>query len=197
MSAILERPATRASANDSPPSYPVPLLTWQNVSTSALQPYAPSPSLPMAQYAVTCVMQWAQAQGYPGAIPTWEVGPDVWGVIVFQPNAALTQVNIPISQLAGFDAGNTMLWGQLVMDWATNNAYQLGIPTFQTDGVNVTALVFGVGYPGIAFYDAPNSQLYQSLQQPGKLCNLQDPAVWANAVMRVGMGLGYGAAWPT
>jgi hypothetical protein len=196
MSAILERTKTTAPQNDAP-SYPVPLLTWQNVSTGDLQPYAPSPTLPMAQYAVTCVMQWAQAQGYPGAIPTWEVGDGVWGVIVFQPNAALTQVSIPIAQLGGFDAGNTMLWGQLVQAWASSQGYQLGIPTFQTDGVNVTALAFGASYPGIAFYDAPNSQLYQSLQLPGMLCNLQDPAVWAQSVMRVGMGLGYGAAWPT
>ena len=67
------------------------------------------------------VRQWAQAQGYPGAIPTWEVGPGVWGVIVFQPNAALTQVSIPISELGGFDAGNTILWSQLVMAWATGS----------------------------------------------------------------------------
>jgi hypothetical protein len=198
MSAILEKsPVRRASANDAPPAYPVPLLTWQDVPTSTLQGYAPDPSLPMGQYAVACVMQWAQAQGYPGAIPTWEVGPGVWGVIVFQPNAALTQVSIPISELGGFDAGNTILWSQLVMAWATGYGYQLGIPTFQTDGVNVTALLFGADYPGISFYDAPNAQLYQALRQPGKLCNLQDPAVWANAAMRVGMNLGYGAAWPT
>jgi len=177
---------------------PVQLLQWQNVPLATLQPYAPSDaSLPMSQYAVTCVMLWAQAQGYAGAIPTWEIGDGCWGVICILNNTNITQTDIPISALSGFDASNTQLWGQSVMRWAVAAGNQLAIPTFQTDGTNVTALVFGSDYPGLFFYDAPNGQLYQSLQQAGKLCNLQDPAVWANAVMRVAGNIGYAAGWPT
>lgn len=182
---------------------PVPLLQWQNVTTTDLQPYAPTaPGLPMAQYAVTCVMQWAQAQGFAGAIPTWEVGTNsdgqyVWGVTALLTHPDLWQITIPITSLSGFDPTNTISWGALVQTWATDAGYQLAIPTFQSDGTNVTALAFGSGYPTLSFYDAPNDQLYRAMLQPGTLCNLQDPAVWANSVMRVASNLGYGAGWPT
>lgn len=185
-------------------NHPIPLVQVQNVALGDLQPYAPTtPNLPMLQYAVTCVMQWAQAQGYPGAIPTWEIITEntddyYWGVIVFQVNAGLTQTTIPIADLQGtFDPTNPVSWSALVQTWATDNGNQLAIPTFQTDGINVTALVFGADYPDLFFYDAPNRQLHQAMLQPGTLINLQDPAVWANSVMRVANNAGYGAGWPT
>ncbi|MES2942307.1 MAG: hypothetical protein V4772_05500 [Pseudomonadota bacterium] len=194
--AATQAATARASSDDT--VYPLPLLQWCGPSTTELQPFAPTtPGLPMAQYAVTCVMLWAQSQGLPGAIPAWEVGPEVWGVITFEPHDALTLTSIPISELDGFDPSNTVSWGALVQTWATSKGNQLAIPTFQTDGTNVTALVFGAAYPSLSFYDAPNLQLYQSLTLPGMLCNLQDPAVWAQSTMRVAASLGYGAGWPT
>ena len=49
-----------------------PLTQWQDVSVSELAPYAPLDStLPMGQYAVSTVMNWATQQGFSGAIPTW------------------------------------------------------------------------------------------------------------------------------
>lgn len=192
-------PAIQVPAIMPAQSIGVPLVDWQDVSTSALAPYAPDPSLPMARYAVMTVMSWAQAQGYAGAIPTWEVGDGTWGVILIHPHPALSQVAIPLSSMEPFDTSDPDGWGQAVMRWATaqDPAYPMAIPTFQTDGTSVTALAFGAAYPGLSFYDAPNTQLFQSLAQARKLVNLQDPAVWANAVMRVGMANGYAAAWPT
>jgi hypothetical protein len=179
------------------PPMPVQLLQWQDVPTTTLQPYAPDPSLPMARYAVMTVMSWAQSQGYAGAIPTWEVGNGTWGVILLSNHADLSLVTIPISDLQSFDPTDVAGWGQAVMRWAKAQGYQMAIPTFQSDGTNVTALAFGAGYPAITFYDADNALLFQSLAQPRKLCNLQDPAVWANAVMRVARLKGFGAGWPT
>ncbi len=184
-----------------PPPQATPLVQWQDVSTEALAPFAPSDSsVPMGQYAVYTVMQWAQAQGFAGAIPTWEVGNGTWGVICFLANPGLTTMSIPIADLPGYDPNDPQACGQAIMRWATaqaNGSNQLAIPTYVSDGSNASALVFTPSYPQLAFYDAPNTQLFFSLQQPAKLANLADPAVWANATMRVAQNLGYAAGWPT
>lgn len=176
---------------------PVQLVQWQNVPTSALQPFAPDPSVPMGAYAVTTVMLWAQAQGWAGAIPTWEVGADEWGVITFANHPALSLVSVPLSELASYDLNDPAGTAQSFMRWANTQQSLLAIPTFQSDGTNATALFFAPSYPGLAFYDAPNAQLVASLQQARALCNLQDPAVWANAAMRTAMQQGFAAGWPT
>ncbi|WP_394848590.1 hypothetical protein LZC95_14165 [Pendulispora brunnea] len=185
-----------------PPMLPtgVPLLQWQDVPTSTLQAFAPGDTaIPISQYVMLTVMRWARGQGYPGAIPTWELGDGAWGVIVFENNVDLTAVTIPISALPSFNSADIAGWAQLVMTWAQEQGYQAGIPTFEFDSTQmiVTALVFGKAYPGISFYDAPNAELFASLGQPRMLCDLTDPAVWANAAMRVAMNQGYGAGWPT
>lgn len=178
-----------------------PLVQWQDVSTSALAQYAPSDaSLPMGQYAVATVMNWAPGQGFAGAIPTWEVGDGTWGVIGFLPHPGLQVMQIPLSDLAGYDLTDPRSCGQGVMHWAQleeNGSNQLAIPMYVNDGETFNALVFTPSYPTLTFYDAPNTQLYFSLQQPAKLINLMDPAVWANAVMRVANNLGFAAGWPT
>lgn len=184
-----------------PPPQATQLVQWQDVSTSALAPYAPSnASAPMGQYAVYTVMRWAQAQGFAGAIPTWEVGNGTWGVMCFVAHPGLSVIQIPIADLPGYDPNNPQASGQAIMRWATGQAggaYQLAIPTYVSDGVNASALAFTSSYPTLAFYDAPNAQLFFSLQQTAKLINLMDPAVWANATMRVAQNLGYAAGWPT
>jgi hypothetical protein len=182
---------------DTAPPAPVAMLSWQDVNTSELEPFAPDPSIPMGAYAVTTVMLWAQAQGQAGAIPTWEVGSGTWGVILIAPHAALSLIQIPISQMEPFQTNDPAGWGQAVMRWSQANGYQMAIPTYQSDGPTVTALAFGAGYPGITFYDAPNATLFQSLQQARRLGNLADPAVWANAVMRTARAQGFFAGWPT
>jgi len=178
-----------------------PLVQWQDVSTSALAQYAPSDStLPMGQYAVATVMNWAPGQGFVGAIPTWEVGDGTWGVIGFLPHPGLQVVQIPLADLAGFDLSDPRSCGQGVMRWAQaaeNGANQLAIPMYINDGETFNALVFTPSYPTLTFYDAPNTQLYFALEQPAKLINLLDPAVWANAAMRVANNLGFAAGWPT
>ncbi|MGQ7814110.1 hypothetical protein ACUTAH_00255 [Metapseudomonas furukawaii] len=178
-----------------------PLTQWQDVSVSELAPYAPPDStLPMGQYAVSTVMNWATQQGFSGAIPTWEIGSGTWGVICFFPHPGLQVVEIPISDLAGYDLSNPQSCGQGVMRWAQaeeNGSNQLAIPMYVSDDETFSALVFTPSYPTLTFYDAPNTQLYFSLQQPAKLINLQDPAVWANAAMRVANNLGFAAGWPT
>lgn len=178
-----------------------PLVQWQDVSTSALAQYAPSDTtLPMGQYAVTTVMNWAPGQGFAGAIPTWEVGDGTWGVIGFLPHPGLQVVQIPLADLADYDLTNPQSCGQGVMRWAQaeeNGANQLAIPMYVNDGETFKALVFTPSYPTLAFYDAPNTQLYFSLEQPAKLINLLDPPVWANAAMRVANNLGFAAGWPT
>jgi len=178
-----------------------PLVQWQDVSTSALAQYAPSDStLPMGQYAVATVMNWAPGQGFVGAIPTWEVGDGTWGVIGFLPHPGLQVVQIPLADLAGYDLSDPRSCGQGVMRWAQaaeNGANQLAIPMYINDGETFNALVFTPSYPTLTFYDAPNTQLYFALEQPAKLINLLDPAVWANAAMRVANNLGFAAGWPT
>ncbi|HVW51915.1 MAG TPA: hypothetical protein VHC91_16240 [Trinickia sp.] len=184
-----------------PPSQATQLVQWQDVSTVDLAPYAPpNASVPMGQYAVYTVMQWAQAQGFAGAVPTWEVGDGTWGVICFVSHPGVSVVQIPIANLPGYDPNNPQACGQAIMRWATaqaNGANQLAIPTYVSDGVNASALVFTQSYPPLSFYDAPNTQLYFSLGQPAKLVDLTDPAVWANAAMRVAQNIGYAAGWPT
>lgn len=178
-----------------------PLVQWQDVSTSALAQYAPSDTtLPMGQYAVATVMNWAPGQGFVGAIPTWEVGDGTWGVIGFLPHPGLQVVQIPLADLAGYDLSDPRSCGQGVMRWAQaaeNGANQLAIPMYINDGETFNALVFTPSYPTLTFYDAPNTQLYFALEQPAKLINLLDPAVWANAAMRVANNLGFAAGWPT
>lgn len=186
------------------PPAPVQLLQWQNVETATLANYAPAPppTTPMPQYAVQTVMAWAQSQGFAGAIPTWEIGTDsnnnpVWGVIAFANNPQLTMVTIPLSAMESFETSDTAMWGQAVMRWSQANGYQMAIPTYLTDGNSVTALAFGSQYPGITFYDSPNTEHFAALSQSRLLCNLADPAVWANAAMRVAMNKGFAAGWPT
>ncbi|UCP00687.1 hypothetical protein LF844_13045 [Metapseudomonas lalkuanensis] len=179
-----------------------PLTEWQDVSISELAPCAPSDStLPMGQYAVSTVMNWAIQQGFYGAIPTWEIGNGTWGVICFRPHPELQVVKIPVTDLGGYDPTSPQSCGQAVMRWAQleeNGSNQLAIPTYLNDDDEFfSALVFTPNYPTLTFYDAPNTQLYFSLQQPAKLINLQDPAVWANAAMRVANNLGFAAGWPT
>jgi len=191
-----------------PPGSPAPespsvlsVASWQDVATSALLPYVPAngDSLPMPQYAMQTVMAWAQAQGLAGAIPTWEIGSGVWGVILLANHPHLTQITIPLSEMETFDPSDTAMWGQAVMRWAQlpANGYQMAIPTYQSDGETVTALAFGADYPPIVFYDAPNTELFNALQWPRALANLNDPAVWAQSIMRVARNNGYIAGWPT
>jgi hypothetical protein len=182
---------------DDPVFSPVLLSQWQDVPFATLLPFAPADSVPMAQYAVTTVMLWGQAQGFAGAIPTWEIGDGCWGVICLMPNPDITLVEIPITSFTAFDASDTAGWAQSVMRWATGLGYQMAIPTFQATASSVTALLFSAAYPGLFPYNAPNSQLFQVLGQSGKLCNLQDPAVWANSVMRTATSIGYVGGWPT
>ncbi|CAH0166768.1 hypothetical protein E3Z27_11430 [Pseudomonas mediterranea] len=145
-------------------------------------------------------MNWALGQGFAGAIPTWEVGNGTWGVIGFLPHPGLQVMQIPLADLAGYDLTNPQSCGQGVMRWAQaeeNGSNQLAIPMYTGDGETFNALVFTPSYPTLSFYDAPNTQLYFSLEQPAKLVNLLDPAVWANAAMRVANNLGFAAGWPT
>jgi hypothetical protein len=180
---------------------PVQLLTWQNVPASELVQHAPDRSLPMGRYAVATVMAWAQAQGHPGAIPTWEIGRDnagdVWGVFLIHEHPAIRTVSIPTAELPGWDPSNPALWGQAVMRWGTARGYPLTIATFLEDAGGVTALAFESGYPGLSYYEAPNMQLFQSQGQARKVIDLMDPAVWANSVMRVAGQRGFAAGWPT
>lgn len=178
-----------------------PLVQWQDVSIDELAPYTPLDStMPMGQYAVTTVMNWALGQGFSGAIPTWEIGNGTWGVICFLPHPGLQVMQIPLADLADFDLNDPQSCGQGVMRWAQaeeNGSNQLAIPMYASDVTTFSALVFTSSYPTLSFYDAPNTQLYFSLAQPAKLVNLQDPAVWANAAMRVANNLGFAAGWPT
>ncbi|HVE11414.1 MAG TPA: hypothetical protein VNE00_29430 [Paraburkholderia sp.] len=178
-----------------------PLVQWQDVATSELAPYAPSDNtLPMGQYAVSTVMAWAIGQGFAGGIPTWELGDGTWGVICFPPHAGLQVTQIPLADLSGYDLSSPASCGQGVMRWAqdaANGSNQLAIPMYVSDGTTFNALVFTPDYPALTFYDAPNLELYYAMQQPAALINLQDPAVWANAAMRVAGNLGFAAGWPT